>query len=175
MSTLPLPRNMNRLWLVGGITFLITALFPLLVGALLLATELGVWTINGLIVCCVQPGTLGEVIALLAILLTLPIGLSLLVVFLWRRRIRSGRPLRTRDGLLLFLQADLLVGLAGFLLATLFVLLPALLLFNSEALGFFWLMLCIVIVSQTVSSLPFLLLAGALIARFQSRVSTLAE
>ncbi len=169
MSTHPAQNTQER-WpfIVPGATFLITIVTPLLVGAVF-SNILGGWTINSLIRDLRQPSTPGEALLLLGIFLAMPILISLLTFYLWKRMLRSGKAITAGRGLFTFFLADLLAGISGFLLATITVLLPAIFIFNNVALGWLWLILCIIILSQTVYSLPFLLLAGALIARWQAR------
>lgn len=155
-------------WLiiVGGTTFLITALMPFLVGEAF-SNLLAGFTINSVLSSVGLPETM---YILLGACLVSPILLSVFAVSLWKRMLKANKLLTARRGLLTFLQADLLAGIVGFLLATICALLPSIFL-NSEGLGFLWLALCVVVIYQMFYSLPFLLIAGALIAQWQARHS----
>lgn len=162
------------LWLVGGIAFLIPLVLPLLVGALF---PLLVWHLGfSSFLCCIGPQTPREVFFLpLFFFLSLPLALSIAVTCLWRWVNKSDQLLTPGRGMLAFFGADLLTAITGFLVSTLFLVLPPFSTLDGESLGFLWLGLCVIIVAQTFYSLPFLLLAGALVARWQARAQATAS
>ncbi len=169
MSTSPLPSagkktNGHWLWLVGGTTFLIALLWSCLIGALLPLSPLH---------------TLGDVIISVFLFLSVPLLLSIFSMLLWRRTGKSGRALTPRGGLRTLGLADLLTIITAVLIVTFSTsLVPLTPPFCSGVgcnrdLG--WLVLSFIVVLQTLFPFPFLLLAGALLARRQARSQTRAQ
>jgi hypothetical protein len=174
-TTLPTtPRkkqNRHWLWLTGGAAFLISLLpfLPfLLLPRLVARTPLAGW-ITWVNLIPYHP-------LRLILLSCLPIALSIFTMLLWRRSVKRNSHFTARRGMLTFLLADILAALTLCLLLTITVGLPAYLINTGMiAWAFFWLLMCLLATAQSLYSLPFLLITGAIIGKLQGQFQDAEE
>jgi hypothetical protein len=152
----------NRRWLLlaGGVAFLISLVLPTLLAFI---TRLPGW----IVILLVLSHSLPSMLMMVAILAGFALLLALFTLFLWSRIVNQPGNATVGRGLLAFLLADILALLVSCLLY--FII--NLLLFGrgTESQGFLLITVFGTAIAQALYSLPFLLIAGAILGYLQGR------